>query len=311
MPSPSVSILILNYRLREQVRDCLRSLQSLNYPNFRDIVIDNDSGDGIEAMVKAEFPEAVFIQTGVNSGYTGGNNRGFESAMAAGADYALVLNPDTVVVNPDFLTEIVGYLETHRRVGIAGPRIFLREAGVLQNTVLYAPGVWRNVINWFRYRLAPESLVHSGGAVVEAEVLNGVCLLIRLDCLREIGLFDEEYFMYIEDADMDHRAWKAGWAVHYLPIDSVIHRQKRDVYQPDGPVDFFLKRNSVYYLVKYGRRGEAIGFAILALLVIWWRGLLSFDQRRLRRALDFGHRLVAAWRQIFRNAKIAAQGVRK
>jgi glycosyltransferase involved in cell wall biosynthesis len=52
MPSPSVSILILNYRLREQVRDCLRSLQSLNYPNFRVIVIDNDSGDGIEAMVE-------------------------------------------------------------------------------------------------------------------------------------------------------------------------------------------------------------------------------------------------------------------
>jgi len=311
MPSPSVSILILNYRLREQVRDCLRSLQSLNYPNFRVIVIDNDSGDGIETMVENEFPAAVFIQTGANLGYTGGNNRGFEYAMAAGADYALVLNPDTVVINPDFLTGMVDYLETHRRVGIAGPRVFLREAGVLQNTVLYAPGVWRNAINWFRYRLAPESLVHSGGAVVDAAVLNGVCLLIRLDCLREIGLFDEEYFMYIEDADMDHRAWQAGWAVRYLPIDSIIHRQKQEGYQPDGPVDFLLKRNSVYYLVRHGRRGEAIGFAILALLVIWWRGLLSFDLRRLRRAIDFGHRLIAAWREIFRSATTSAQGVTK
>jgi hypothetical protein len=53
-------------------------------------------------------------------------------------------------------------------------------------------------------------------------------------------------------------------------------RQKRRCHQPDGPVDFLLKRNSVYYLVGHGRRGEAIGFAILALLVIWWRGLLQF-----------------------------------
>jgi hypothetical protein len=73
-------------------------------------------------------------------------------------------------------------------------------------------------------------------------------------------------------------------------------------YQPNGPVDFLLKRNSFYYLVKHERRREAIGFAILALVVIWLRGLLSLKRQGLQEALDFGHRLVGAWRAILRTS---------
>ncbi len=290
--------------MREQVRDCLNSLRELRYPNRQVLVVDNGSADGSEEMIRNDFPEVRFIQTGENQGYTGGNNRGMEAALAAGAAYVLILNPDTVVINPDFLGAMVDYLERHDEVGIAGPRVFLREAGVVQNTVLYAPGLWRNLRNWFQYRLAPDSLIHSGHQVVEAEVLNGVCLLIRGACLREIGLFDEEYFMYIEDADMDRRAWQAGWKVCYLPIDSIVHRQKRDGYQPDGPVDFLLKRNSVYYLVKWGRRGESLVLAGLALLVIWWRGGAALDRKRWAATRDFSRRLGRAWWQIWRSGRI-------
>lgn len=294
---PSVFIIVLNYRLREQVRECLWSLQSLQYPNYRLVVVDNNSGDGLEELIRAEFPGVVFIQTGANLGYTGGNNRGLAYAIAAEADYALILNPDTVVINPDFVAEMVRYLEQHPRVGIAGPRVF-REAGEVQNTVLYAPGLWRNLWHWFLFRLAPGSLRHSGEQVVEAEVLNGVCLLIRLDCLREIGLFDEYYFMYIEDADLDWRARERGWQVCYLPIDSIIHQQKRDGYQLNGPVDFLLKRNSFYYLFKLGRRLDAILLGVLILVLVLARGLLRPDRGGLGEAIDFCRRLMADWRQI-------------
>lgn len=302
MNSKQVDVIVLNYRMREQVRACLASLRQLRGVR-RVIVVDNDSDDGCAEMVQEDFPAALFIQTGANLGYTGGNNRGLQAALAAAADYVLILNPDTVVINPDFLTSMVEYLEQSPKIGIAGPRVFLREAGTLQNTVLHAPGLWRNLYHWFLFRLAPERLILSGEAVVEAEVLNGVCLLIRRECLEEIGLFDEEYFMYIEDADMDRRAWQAGWKVCYLPIDSIIHHQKREGYQPDGPVDFLLKRNSVYYLVKNGRWGAAVGFAGLALLVIWGRGLASLDRERWRRSFDFSRRLISAWRSIFRTGR--------
>jgi GT2 family glycosyltransferase len=90
-------------------------------------------------VVESEFPEVIFIQTGANLGYTGGNNRGLEYAQAEGADYALILNPDTIVIDPDFVSRMVEHLEEQPQVGIAGPRVYLRERGLLQNTVLYAP----------------------------------------------------------------------------------------------------------------------------------------------------------------------------
>ena len=284
--------------MRDQVRECLTSLASVGYPNLTIVVIDNNSGDGVEQMLANEFPAVVFLQTGENSGYTGGNNFGIRHAINSGADYVLVLNPDTVVVNPNFAAEMVSRLESNPRIGIAGPRVFYRDFGNVQNTVLFAPGLWRNLANWFAYRLKPESFRLSGDREIEAEVLNGVCLLIRTDCLKQIGLFDENIFMYIEDADLDHRARQHGWQVRYLPIDSVVHRQKTEGYDMTSQVSFLLRRNSVYYLCKVGKRAEAIGYAALSLLLMLARGLVTF---RLADHLKFCRKLAASYWQILLN----------
>lgn len=296
--APLVVIVILAYNCAPQVRRCLQSLAALRYPNYRLLVVDNASRDDVEQVVKAEFPDCDFLQTGENLGYTGGNNRGIAAALAQGAAYVLILNPDTVLLNPDFLAEMVRQAETQPRVGIAGPRVFLRSATEVQNTVLFAPGLWRNVANWVRYRLNPASFVLSQAAVVDAEVLNGVCVLLRAACLREIGLFDENIFMYIEDADLDFRARAAGWRVQYWPVDSIIHEQKRDGYHMTSNVSFLLRRNSVYYLCKIGKRFEAWGYAGLSLLVLLGRGGLSFDRAAWQSYVAFCRRLARSYQQI-------------
>jgi hypothetical protein len=295
---PLVYIIVLNYRMREQVIGCLRSLLNLSYSNYRIVVVDNGSYDGIEEAVKCGLPDVSVIQTGANLGYTGGNNAGIRYALDKGADYLLIVNPDTIVMNPKFIDEMVDYAESHPKVGIAGPRVFLREPGNLQNTVLFAPGLWRNVMNWFRYRIDPKSLEFSGDEVVEAEVLNGVCLLIRAECLRQVGLFDENIFMYIEDADMDYRAHQRGWQVKYLPIDSVIHLQKQEGYHMTGVVSFLLRRNSVYFLCKIGKRSDAWGYAVASLLLLVARGIIGFSYKKLADHLNFSRRLEIAYRQI-------------
>jgi GT2 family glycosyltransferase len=122
--------------------------------------------------------------------------------------------------------------------------------------------------------------------------------LIKVDCLRQIGLFDENIFMYIEDADLDYRARLRGWSVRYLPIDSVIHKQKLDGYHMTGGVSFLLKRNSVYYLCKTGRRVDAWGYAILSLLLLSARAILTFDRKKLGDYARFCKRLAIAYRQI-------------
>jgi GT2 family glycosyltransferase len=284
--------------MREQALNNLRSLRRIQYANHRIVVVDNESGDGIEDAVRREFPEVTVIQTGGNSGYTGGNNAGMKYALDQGADFALVVNPDTVVVNPGFIDEMIGYMQAHPDIGIAGPRVFLRERESVQNTVLFAPGLRRNFVNWFRYRIDPKSLEFSGNEVVEAEVLNGVCLLIRAECLRQIGLFDERIFMYIEDADMDYRARAKGWRVSYLPVDSVIHLQKQKGYHMTGMVSFLLKRNSVYFLCKIGKTLDAWGYAILSLVLLVARGAITLNPNSFVEYLSFTGKLALAYQRI-------------
>jgi GT2 family glycosyltransferase len=301
---PLVYIIVLTYRMREVALSCIRSLFSLTYPNYRLVIVDNGSVDGTEEMIRDEFPELALIQTGSNLGYTGGNNKGIEYAIEHGADYVLILNPDTVVINPVFLDEMVEHAQANPGVGIAGPRVFLREIGRVQNTVLFPPGLWRNSINWIRYRIKPESLFLSGDKAMEPEVLNGVCLLINTACLRQIGLFDENIFMYIEDADLDYRAYRHGWRVKYLPIDSVVHKQKQDGYHMTGQVSFFLKRNSVYYLHKIGRRADAWGYAVLSLLLLSFRAILTCEKRGFIEYMRFCKKLAAAYKQILFGRKL-------
>lgn len=296
--APTVVLIVLTYNSRDVARRCLVSLRRLNYPNLQIVVVDNGSSDGTETMVRSEFGEFQCLQTGANLGYTGGNNRGLEVALAQGAEYAMVLNPDTIVINPTFVAEMVAYLEDHEDVGIAGPRVFLRERGAVQNTVLSAPGLWRSIVNWLRYRLRPRSLDLSGDRVVEAETLNGVCLLLRSKCLREIGIFDENIFMYIEDADLDYRARRAGWRICYLPVDSVVHEQRMDGYDMTSLVSFLLRRNTVYFLCKIGKRSDAWGYAIGSLALMAVRGLVHPGS--LADYWRFGRRLGAAYSQILR-----------
>ncbi|MGH8692822.1 MAG: glycosyltransferase family 2 protein [Burkholderiales bacterium] len=303
---PLVYIIVLTYKMRDVAARCLASLRTVRYPNYRVVVVDNDSGDGTLEMVRERFPDYVAIQTGGNLGYTGGNNRGIERALAEGAEYVLILNPDTEVVNPDFLAEMVRHAEAHPDVGIAGPKVFLRERGVVQNTVLFPPGLWRNIANWVHFRIRPARFELSGDAAVEAEVLNGVCLLIRGACLRQIGLFDENIFMYIEDAEMDWRARGRGWRVQYLPIDSVIHWQKPEGYHMTGPVSFLLKRNSVYYLCKTGKRVDAWGYATLSLLLLLLRGALTLRRTSAAEYFVFAKRLALAYRAILLRRQLDA-----
>lgn len=296
MNTPLVYVIVLTFNLREVARRCLESLKTLTYPNLRVVVVDNASSDETEQMVRSAFPHYVMVQTGQNLGYTGGNNRGIEFALAEGADYVLILNPDTVVANGAFINEMVDYMESHPGVGISGPRVFLRERDVVQNTVLYQPGLFRSIANWIRYRLNPSSFLHSGNSVVDAETLNGVCLMMRAECLNQIGLFDENIFMYIEDADLDYRAWRAGWRVRYLPIDSVVHEQRVDGYEMTSRVSFLLRRNSVYFLRKIGNNLGAWGYAIGSLALMTVRGIVNLGD--IRKYFSFSRKLAAAYWEI-------------
>jgi GT2 family glycosyltransferase len=226
------------------------------------IAVENASGDDSASVLQAGLrPDESLLIAKENGGYTAGNNLGVAAALAGGAEYVLVLNPDVVVVNPDFVSTLVDYMEQNPRTGAVGPRVFLRQQGNVQNTVLRFPWLWRRAVDWVRIRMLGARL-RSRERVVPAEALNGVCVLFRSVCLREVGLFDERTFAYIEDVDWAYRAQQRGWGRTYVPVDSIVHLQKESGYQRGGAVDYLLKRNTLYFLLKSRHWLQAAGYTI-------------------------------------------------
>ena len=116
MKAPQVIAIILDFNLTDYTIDCIRSLQKVNYPDLKILVVDNGSTDHPVPRLRESFPTLDIRSTGENLGYTGGINAGFKFAMETSPDYILVLNPDTQV-DPDFLTHLVSAMEDDPEAG--------------------------------------------------------------------------------------------------------------------------------------------------------------------------------------------------
>ena len=275
---PPVAIVLVNYRCTEDTLRCAASLESLTYPNVRLVVVENASGDGSLERLRAGLPRGVtLIAAETNAGYTGGNNLGIAHALAAGAAFVHVLNPDTVVHDPDYLTKLVAHLRAHPRVGAVGPKVYLREVGRVQNTRGRFPWLWRRVADRFHKRRA------EADSPAQVETLNGVCVLIRRHCLEQVGGYDERLFAYVDEAEWAARAAAAGWTLHHLPVESIVHLQREDGYGFGGRTDYLLKRNVVYFLLKNRRYLQAAGYTAFALTLSVLRSLRRREFRWCRR----------------------------
>jgi GT2 family glycosyltransferase len=300
MTAPKVGIVVVNFRTPDLTLACAESLRTLDYPNWKLLVVDNASGDDSCTKFAAGLAPDEWLLCASNGGYTAGNNRGVAEMLRRGCDHVLVLNPDTVVANPKFLSELVNHLEANRQVGAVGPRVFLRQHGKVQNTVLKFPWLWRRAVDWFKCRLFGSPL-RSQNAVVNAEVLNGVCVLFRGAALQDVGLFDERTFAYIEDVDWAYRAERKGWKRSYLPIDSIVHLQKETGYERGGNVDFLLKRNTLFFLMKSRRFLQAAGYTAATLA-------MAAVQSARSRSPQWSKRLGAAYFGLWTNRWNAVMG---
>ena len=225
MSEPALDVVIVAYRCESLLRDCLTSLAE--HPARRGMatyVVDNASGDGTADMVAREFPDMELTRLPENRGFAAANNLAIRAARAPNV---LVLNPDTRVTARS-LDTLVAVLDTRPTVAICGPRLE-RPDGTFDHaarrsfpTPLSALGHFTGVGrrlgrgNLAAYR-APE--VTSG----PVDAVNGACMLIRRSILDEVGLFDEGYWMYMEDLDLCYRFAQRGWTTWYEPSVRVVH----------------------------------------------------------------------------------------
>jgi N-acetylglucosaminyl-diphospho-decaprenol L-rhamnosyltransferase len=225
----SLDVVIVSYRCRELLRACLGSLEE--HPASRRMqvfVVDNASDDGTIEMVKSEFPKVRLRAARENLGFARANNLAIREGSAS---YILALNPDTRVT-ADALDRMVKLMDERPDIGIAGCRLVLQD-GTFDHAakrsfptplsaVAHFAGIGRRVnasARLAQYR-APELNEHASGPV---DAVNGAFMLMRRTALDQVGLFDEGYWMYMEDLDLCYRFARAGWLTWYEPRAKVIH----------------------------------------------------------------------------------------
>lgn len=248
MKAQSVGIIIVNWNGLSVTDECLQSLQNLNYDNVRVILVDNGSTDGSVAYFRTHYPEVTIIELDHNTGFTGGNNAGIDYVLGHNMDYVLLLNNDTVVSDPDFLSTLLDKCERDPKIGMACPTIFYDEP---ENKVWYAGGWLSMWSGWGHYHALPENKEPQPTGYA-----TGCCLMVRSETVRQIGGLNEAYFLSVEDVEWSLRAQQNGWKTVYIPNASIIH--KDSVSSGDegkgkfSPTRIFYEfRNSIWFVRSY------------------------------------------------------------
>jgi GT2 family glycosyltransferase len=221
MEPPDVTVVVVTWNALPWLEQCLDSVRGRDL-----VVVDNGSTDGTVAWVREHHPEARLIEQD-NKGMGGGNNAGMR--VAAGR-YFFLLNSDAWVVG-DGLDTLVSFADARPDAAVVGPRL-LNTDGSLQRSVRGAPTLWRLATEYlFIRKLAPNTgllnAFYAGGFAhdreTEADWLYGPALLVRREAADSVGLFDEAFFMFSEEADWMARFRRSGWKVLFTPSAEVVH----------------------------------------------------------------------------------------
>lgn len=219
-----LSVIIVSWNTCELLRRCLESVcDSLRRIQYEVLVVDNASSDGSVRMVREMFPEARLVENRENVGFARANNQAIEVSSGR---YLLLLNPDTEVKRCA-LQILVSFMDEHSLAGAAGARL-LNPDGTLQASCFPAPTLSRELWRLFHldalhpYACYPVNRWRTQRPA-EVETAQGACLILRREALEQVGLLDEDYFMYSEEVDLCYRLRQRGWKVYWVPEAVVTH----------------------------------------------------------------------------------------
>lgn len=214
MSYPSVYVIVLNYNGSQWLDACLQSLAETTYENYRVILADNASTDGSAQAVTDGFPQVEVIFNLRNLGFSEGNNIGIEKALAQGADYVVLLNPDTKV-KPKWLQELVKVGEERSDIGILGAVQLCYESDGFNN--------------WTTNALAAhlDELSRAEGArdCIPVEWVEGACFAVKRRVFEKIGFLDPIYDSFYEEIDFCRRAACHGYGTAVVPRSRIHHHR--------------------------------------------------------------------------------------
>ena len=238
--SPLVSVVVVNFNGKKFLNACLDALLRQTFRDFEVILVDNGSTDGSAELIRDRYPSVILVSTGSNFGFAGGSNAGIRAARG---QFIVTLNNDTVA-DPRLLEEIIKPVLEDPAIGMCAAKMVFFN-GRINSTALCLS---RSGAAWNR----GEGEVDHGQWDNPEEVF-GPCAgaaLYRRSMLNEIGLFDEDFFLYMEDADLAFRGRLAGWRCRYVPAARVVHIHGGTAGTKSDIAIFYGNRNIVWFVVK-------------------------------------------------------------
>lgn len=304
-----LSIIVINWNTRDMLRDCLHSVFEFQpSSSFEVLIVDNASTDGSQSMVSQEFPNAKLLCNLQNLGFAAANNRALKVAKG---EYMLLLNSDTLV-HGDVLERSLSYMRDNGHVGAMGCRV-LNADKTLQHSTSQFPSFFNLMLQTLgldrisaipflqRYRM----LNWNRDTTRIVDTVSGCYMMVRRDCIDEVGLLDEDFFFFGEETDWCRRMRTAGWDIAFAPVGEITHfgggssgslNHKRDLMLTEATVRLHLKHGGVL--------AASTVFILLTVFnssrfVFWWlRTRVSKDQKhsaRMRHFLDVTREILAAW----------------
>ena len=234
-----ISVIVLNYNGKGFLDGCLTSLASQTYSDFEVIVVDNGSRDGSPEYVKENYPWVRLAKNDENLGFAGGTNVGIRAAKG---EFIITLNNDSRA-DSRFIEELIKPM-ADPEVGVCAAKMLFPDGRINSAGICIS----RSGAAWDRGMFEPDR-----GQYEFVEEVFGACAgaaLYRREMLDEIGLFDEDFFLYLEDVDLAFRARLAGWKCLYVPGARVIHHHGGTAGVGSDLAVYYGNRNIVWYPIK-------------------------------------------------------------
>ena len=284
MPKPQISIIIVNWKVRPLLEKCLESILADTESFSKEIfVVDNDSRDGTPEMIMADYHQVTMIALPRNRGFARANNLALKQSSG---EYIFLLNPDTEI-QPGFFKTILAYFQAHPEVALLGPRILNSDLSqqasirrfpnlISQLLVLFKlTKVWPD--NKFLKKYLATDFDYNREQAVEQ--IMGAAMIMPRATYEKIGLFDQRFFLWLEEVDYCKRIKDAGLLIKYLPTASLVHHSgisfsKERIFKKQLIFDWSL----LYYFFKQKNIFQAL--IILIFLPInllltagyaWWK----------------------------------------
>ena len=264
-----LSIVIVSYNTKDMLRDCLNRLSAAADGLVSEtFVVDNASLDDSAGMVASEFPDVHLIANQDNAGFTRANNQALRLSIGR---HVVILNPDTEA-EPGSLAVLVHFLDDHPDVGAVGPKL-LNSDGSLQPNGCRFPRPWREFLAVTGLRNLNRAAFERASwgreefdQISEVDQVSGACLMVRGSVMQQVGMLDEDFYMFYEEVEWCWRIKQSGWKVFYVPQARVIHHWMGSVKQNSRAMTARLYQSSLVYYRKTGGIGSQL--AIRAVMVM-------------------------------------------